>query len=91
MHILNIKRIIGLCKKKGMKKMIKFEKGQVYRDEEDSIFIKGVNGGMVRYIEGYSPLAIHDIQEIPAENLEIYINKWGYERCSKEVEEYIDC
>lgn len=71
--------------------MIKFEKGQVYRDEEDSIFIKGVNGGMVRYIEGYSPLAIHDIQEIPAENLEKYINKWGYKRCSKEVEEYIDC
>ena len=71
--------------------MIKFAKGQVFKNEEDNIFIKGVNGGMVRYIEGYSPLAIHDIQEIPVENLEIYINKWGYKRCSKEVEEYIDC
>ena len=46
---------------------------------------------MVKFIEGYSSLAIHDIQVIPAENLEKYINKWGYKRCSKEVEEYIDC
>ena len=44
-----------------MKEMIKFAKGQVFRNEEDNIFIKGVNGGMVRYIEGYSPLAIHDM------------------------------
>ena len=74
-----------------MKEMIKFAKGQVFKNEEDNIFIKDVNGRMVKYIEGYSPLAIHDIQEIPAENLEIYINKWGYKRCSKEVEKYIDC
>ena len=71
--------------------MIKFEKGQVYKNEDDNIFIKGINGEMVKFIEGYSSLAIHDIQVIPAENLEKYINKWGYKRCSKEVEEYIDC
>ena len=86
-----LKSIIEMMQRKEIKEMIKFEKGQVFRNEEDNIFIKGVNGRMVKYIEGYSPLAIHDIQEIPAENLEKYINKWGYKRCSKEVEKYIDC
>lgn len=86
-----LKSIIEMMQRKEMKEMIKFEKGQVFRNEEDNIFIKGVNGRMVKYIEGYSPLAIHDIQVIPAENLEKYINKWGYKRCSKEVEKYIDC
>ena len=71
--------------------MIKFEKGQVYKNEDDNIFIKGINGKMVKFIEGYSPLALHDMQEIPAENLEYYINKWEYKKCTKEIEEYIGC
>lgn len=55
--------------------MIKFEKGQVYTGSDSDIYVKGAYGSMVRFIEGCSPAAIHDMQEIPAENLEEYINK----------------
>ena len=58
---------------------MKFEQGQVYENEYTNIFIKSVNNGMVWFIEGYSPSAIHNIQEIPAENLEEYITKWGFQ------------
>ena len=49
--------------------MMKFEKGQVYTGSDSDIYVKGAYGSMVRFIEGCSPAAIHDMQEIPAENL----------------------
>lgn len=55
-----------------------FKAGQLYRSEDSNIFIKRVSAGMVVFIEGYSPTAIHDIQEIPAENLLDYMNRWGF-------------
>ena len=70
--------------------MIKFEKGQVYMNEDANIFVKGAYGGMVRFIEGFSPAAIHDMQEIPAENLEEYMNKWGFKRADPEYEAFIN-
>lgn len=75
---------------KEAKEMTKFERGQVYQNEDSNIFIKAVYGGMVRFIEGYSPAAIHDMQEIPAENLEDYMNRYGFKRASAEMEAFIN-
>ena len=69
---------------------MKFEKGQIYQGEYTNIFIKSVNGNTVRFIEGNSPAAIHDIQEILAENLEEYINKWEFKRASAEFEAFVN-
>ena len=69
---------------------MKFEKGQVYENEYCNIFIKGVNNEMVRFIEGFSPAAIHNMQEIPAKNLEEYINKCEYKRVSAEYEAFLN-
>lgn len=69
---------------------MKFERGQIYEGEDANIFIKSVNGDMVRFIEGESPSAIHCIQEIPAENLEEYINKWGFKRASADYEVFVN-
>lgn len=71
-------------------KMIKFEKGQIYTGSDSSIFVKGAYGDMVRFIEGNTPSAIHNMQEIPAENLEEYINKWGFKREDPEYEAFIN-
>ena len=68
--------------------MMKFKKGQIYKNEYTNIFIKYVNNEMVGFIEGFSPAAIHDMQEIPAENLEEHINECGYERESEEIERF---
>lgn len=57
-----------------------FKAGQVYRNEDTNIFIKSVSCGLVSFIEGYSPCAIHKMQEIPEENLAEYIKKWGFEK-----------
>ncbi len=57
-----------------------FKAGQVYQNEDSNIFIKRVNSGLVSFIEGYSPCAIHKMQEIPEENLAEYIKKWGFEK-----------
>lgn len=70
--------------------MINFEKGQIYTGSDSSIFVKGAYGGMVRFIEGFSPADIHNMQEIPAENLEEYINKWGFKREDPEYEAFIN-
>lgn len=69
---------------------MKFERGQIYENEDTNIFIKGVNGNMIRFIEGCSPSAIHDMQEIPAENLEEHINEWGFKRASAEYEAFVN-
>lgn len=67
-----------------------FERGQIYEGEDMNIYIKYVNNGMVGFIEGYSPSAIHDMQEIPSENLEAHINEYGYKRASEEYEAFIN-
>lgn len=67
-----------------------FERGQIFEGEDTNIFIKCVNNGMVKFIEGCSPAAIHDIQEIPSENLEAYINKYGFKRASEEFEAFMN-
>lgn len=72
------------------KDMMKFERGQIYQREDDNIFIKGVSDKMVRFIEGFSPSAIHNMQEIPIENLEQYIKKYGFERASEEYEAFVN-
>ena len=70
--------------------MRKFEKGQVYTGSDSDIYVKGAYGSMVRFIEGCSPAAIHDMQEIPAENLEEYINEWGFKRADPEYEAFLN-
>lgn len=57
-----------------------FESGEIYSNEDTNIFIKRVSGGSVAYIEGFSPSAIHDMQEIPEENLVEYMKKWGFKK-----------
>lgn len=69
---------------------MKFEKGQIYENEDSNIFIKGAYGKMVRFIEGCSPSAIHDMQEIPAENLEKYINEREFKRADPEYEAFME-
>lgn len=56
---------------------MKFYAGQIFQSDTN-IFIKRVNGNMVSFIEGLSPAAIHDMQEIPAQNLEAYIKEWDF-------------
>lgn len=57
-----------------------FTAGEVYSNEDSNIFIKNVHGGLVAFIEGFSPSAIHDMQEIPEENLLEYMNNYGFEK-----------
>lgn len=70
---------------------MKFAKGQIYEKEDACIYVKGVSGENVRIIEGISPSAIHDIQELPADSLQEHIEKWGYTRASAELEAFVDC
>lgn len=69
---------------------MKFKKGQVYKNEDANIFVKMVIGKNVNFIEGDSPCAIHNMQTLEAEYLEDYINRWGFERASKEEERFIN-
>lgn len=57
-----------------------FKSGEVYENEDTSIFIKHVGNGVVAFIEGCSPSAIHDMQEIPEENLLEHINNYGFKK-----------
>lgn len=57
-----------------------FTAGEVYSNEDSNIFIKRVGNGLVAFIEGFSPSAIHNIQEIPEENLAEYINNYGFKK-----------
>lgn len=57
-----------------------FTAGEVYSNEDSNIFIKRVGNGLVAFIEGYSPSAIHDMQEIPEENLAEYMNNYGFKK-----------
>ena len=90
----------GLCISEGLKlawkeakearEMMKFERGQIYQNEEDNIFIKSVYGSTVKFIEGYSPAALHDMQEFPVESLVEHIKKYGYKRESPEIEAFVN-
>lgn len=57
-----------------------FLSGQRYENEYSNVFIKRVDskGGTVRFIEGFSPSAIHDAQELPISELKKYLKKQGY-------------
>lgn len=57
-----------------------FKAGEVYENEDTNIFIKRVGDGVVAFIEGFSPSAIHDMQEIPEENLLEYMTKYGFKK-----------
>ena len=61
-----------------MTNQVKLSKGQVFQNEDCNIFILSVVGEKVRYIEGYSPSAIHSTVEIPINNLISYMNEYGY-------------
>jgi hypothetical protein len=57
-----------------------FLSGQRYENENTNIFIKGISSkdNTVRFIEGFSPSASHDIQEIPQKNLRDYMKRYGF-------------
>lgn len=52
--------------------------GMLFEGEYTNIFVKYVTTNTVIFIEGFSPSAIHDIQEIPTENFLKYINEHGF-------------
>ena len=62
------------------KKNVTFKANEVYQNEYTNIFVKHINNGMVLFIEGTSPSAIHDMQEIPEENLLKYISAYGFRK-----------
>lgn len=57
-----------------------FTAGEVYSNECINIFIKRVGNGLVTFIEGFSPSAIHNMQEIPEENLLEYMDNYGFKK-----------
>lgn len=52
--------------------------GMLFENEFTNIFVKFVTASTVIFIEGFSPAAIHDVQEIPTENFLNYINDYGF-------------
>nr|DAF81537.1 MAG TPA: hypothetical protein [Caudoviricetes sp.] len=54
--------------------------GQRYENEYSNIFIKRTDSkkGTVRFIEGFSPSASHNAQEIPLKELKNYMKKYGF-------------
>lgn len=59
-----------------------FLSGEQYQNEYSNVFIKSVNSskGTVRFIEGFSPSAIHDTQEIPISELKKYLKLHGFKK-----------
>lgn len=55
-----------------------FCEGETYTNEETNIFIKNITGNNVAFIEGFSPSAIHDIQNLTSDELSDYMRKWGF-------------
>lgn len=58
--------------------MIKFEKGQIYIGSDTDIIVKGAYRGMVRFIEGCSPAAIHNTKHLLMHNNPVYPTGSGY-------------
>lgn len=52
--------------------------GMLFENEDMNIFVKRVTAKTVVFIEGFSPSALHDIQEIPKDNFIAHCNSWGY-------------
>lgn len=52
--------------------------GQKYQNDDTNIFVIRVCNDMVSFIEGYSPSAIHNMQNIPEGNLLEYMGEWGF-------------
>lgn len=69
---------------------MKFEKGQIYQNEETNIYIKGVSGDKVRFIEDASPCALHWMEEIEADDLIEYMDRYEFKRACKEFEEFVN-
>lgn len=59
-----------------------FLSGQRYENEYSNVFIKRIDRktNTVRFIEGFSPSAIHDSQEMKASDLRKYLKKHGYRK-----------
>lgn len=59
-----------------------FLSGEKYENEYSNIFIRSVNSkeGTVRFIEGFSPSAIHDAQTVSVEELKKYLKRHGYKK-----------
>lgn len=57
---------------------MRFEKDMIFENDFINIFIKAVVGEKVKFIEGYSPAAIHDMQELAAADLERHIKEYGF-------------
>lgn len=58
--------------------MMNIKGGMLFENEYENIFVKFVTANTVIFIEGYSPSAIHDVQEIPTENFIQYLSDWGF-------------
>lgn len=57
-----------------------FLSGQRYENEYSNVFVRRVDyeKGTVRFIEGFSPSAIHDTQEISISELKKYLKEHKY-------------
>lgn len=58
--------------------MMNVESGMLFENEFTNVFVKCVTDNTVIFVEGFSPSAIHDTQEIPKENFLKHINDWGF-------------
>lgn len=59
-----------------------FLSGEQYENEYSNVFVRSVNSskGTVRFIEGFSPSAIHDVQELTIQELKEYLKRHGYKK-----------
>lgn len=57
---------------------VEIKERTVYENEYTNLYIFSIIDGIVNFIEGISPSAIHDMQSIPVENLISHINNWGF-------------
>lgn len=62
--------------------MENLKSGMLFENEFTNIFIKYVNytDKIVKFIEGFSPSAIHDLQAIPFEQFKEYTTKYGFKQ-----------
>ena len=58
--------------------MMNVKSGMLFENEFTNIFVKYITSNTVIFIEGCSPSAIHDVQEIPTENFIKHLTDWGF-------------
>lgn len=75
MYKYNLQFFGGRCASAGT-----FLSGQRYENEYSNVFIlrNDSQSGTVRFIEGYSPSAIHDAQTLSQSDLRKYLKKYGF-------------